>query len=671
MSMRAHIRASAVAAVVSAALVVGAPTHATTADAAQGPSITFASSLVDVESFPAGTTRLSGASRYETAVAASQRFAPGVSVAIVATGADFPDALSAGAAAAISGGPLLLTPSDRLLDVVRSELIRLRPDRILVVGGTGVVSAQVQTALSSISPTTRLWGQDRYSTGNAVASHAFTTAEHAIIATGRTFPDALVASGAAGARRGPVVLVDGVAASVPTATMETLAELEVSTISIAGGPGAVSEGIESQLVSAGYEVTRYGGPSRFETAALINDAYFPPGSAATTFLATGFDFPDALAAAPLAGRLAAPLYITSRTCVPPVIADGIDQAGAISRVVMGGPLVVSDAAAANARCVYPVTHEPLGDWAVSRWTLAGSVPTPYYDRPPVDVTSPSVQLDPTGLRIYRRLDTGVRADHPVAYAQYGISALLEHQRTGDEIWLDRALRHGERLAEIHVERDGAWWFPYTFPWTYYERSLSAPWWSAMAQGQALSLFTRLAETTDDDRWELAAERTWASFLQPYKREAPWSTLVIDDHLYFEEYAGDQLPLLVVNGQLFALFGLYDYWRHTGDPEVARYFDGGATTVLDRMLPLARVTNGISYYCVQAEYCQSPRWQNLPYHVIHSWQLDTLGRLTGDSRFSEWADLLRSDWAPLNTSLRSRPDAGALSGMGGDAGWIEP
>ena len=87
---------------------------------------------------------------------------------------------------------------------------------------------------------------------------------------------------------------------------------------------------------------------------------------------------------------------------------------------------------------------------------------------------------------------------------------------------------------------------------------------------------------------------------------------------------------MLNGHVFAMFGLYDYWHYTGNPEVARYFDGGATTVLERMMPLVRVPGGVSYYCVQAEYCQSPLWQNGNYHGIHYWQLDTLARITGDA-----------------------------------------
>ena len=92
-----------------------------------------------IEPIPDGVTRLSGASRYETAVAVSQRHAPGVAVAYVASGADFPDALAAASAAALDQGPLLLTNPGYLPDVVVDELDRLKPARIKLIGGLGAV----------------------------------------------------------------------------------------------------------------------------------------------------------------------------------------------------------------------------------------------------------------------------------------------------------------------------------------------------------------------------------------------------------------------------------------------------------------------------------------------------------------------------------------------------
>ena len=618
---------------------------APTAAVASPTEVRTAGVRADVEPVPEGVTRLSGASRYETAVAVSQRHLPGVPVAFVASGADFPDALAAASAAALAGGPLLLTNPSYLPGVVFDELQRLNPGRISLIGGTGAVGAGVQATLNGIAPTTRLAGPDRYTTGLAIVRSAFTASNHAVIATGRTFPDALAATGAAGARRAPIVLVDGTRPTVSAATLTELERLGVRSVSISGGPGAVSDAIQRQLSGSGYTVTRYGGATRYDTAALINRAYFPPGSSRTTFLATGVDFPDAIAGAALAGQMAAPINVTPRGCIHPSVSDTMNALGATSRVVLGGTGAVSDTAANAARCVYPKTDEPLDTWATTGWRLADDV-VPFADRPPVDVYNPTIELDETGLRIYRRVDTNERADHPVVYAQYGLSALLEYDRTGEEAWLASAIRHAEALVDMRVERDGAWWYPYLFKWTYYQRTLDAPWWSLMAQGEALSLYSRLATATDEPRWREAADRTWESFPQEYASPGPWGSLVIDDHLFLEAFAStNQPPLLVANTHVFAMFGLYDYWRLTGNTEAARYFDGGATTVLERIMPLVRVEGEVMHYCVQAEYCQSPLWQNQHYHPIFVWQLSTLADITGDTRFAEWSNLLNTDWQP--------------------------
>ena len=313
-----------------------------------------------VSDFPSGTTRLAGASRYETAIKVSQRYASGVPAAFVATCTNFPDALSGAAAAALLGGPLLLTPSNTLDSAVASELRRLSPSVIYVLGGTGAVSSSVERSLKSVAPVVRFGGASRYDTGLAVVNGIFTTSTHAIIATGRNFPDALAATGAAGKLRAPVILVDGTQSRVPSAVLSSLRRMGVTTVAIAGGTGVVSSGIASQLSSAGYSVTRYGGADRYATTALINNAFFPANSSDTLFLATGANFPDALAGAALAGLISAPMYVTTASCVPASIYNSRNTLNAASTVVLGGTSVVSSSAAQNTKCSAPSAPPPSG-----------------------------------------------------------------------------------------------------------------------------------------------------------------------------------------------------------------------------------------------------------------------------------------------------------------------
>lgn len=345
--------------VVVAALGIAQPGPASAADA----------STSTVAPFPAGITRLAGATRYDTALAVSKRYAPGVPAVFVATGRNFPDALSAAAAAAAEGGPLLLIPGNTIPQNVAREIVRLAPQRIYVVGGAGVVTEAVEAELGRIAPVTRLGGATRYDTALKIVSSIFTASTTAIVATGRSFPDALAATGAAGKAEAPVVLVDGAKPTVDPAVVATLRGLGVTSVAIAGGTGAVPAGIETGLRNAGFQVTRYPGVDRYDTAARINNAFFGAG-AGTMFLATGRNYPDALAAAALAGHLGAPLYVTTTPCMPDAVRSSVLTLAPGKRVVLGGAAVVSDNAANNLGCLVPAVPRITGTTTVGQTLTA-------------------------------------------------------------------------------------------------------------------------------------------------------------------------------------------------------------------------------------------------------------------------------------------------------------
>jgi putative cell wall-binding protein len=153
--------------------------------------------------------RLAGADRYATAAAISRAtFQPGVPVAIVATGEDFPDGLAAGPAAHRLGGPVLFVRRSSVPASTLAELARLRPGRILVAGGTGVVSPSVLDALAPYTSggVTRVAGPDRYATAAALSAASFPAGAPVHVATGELFPDALAAGAAAAAAGGPILL---------------------------------------------------------------------------------------------------------------------------------------------------------------------------------------------------------------------------------------------------------------------------------------------------------------------------------------------------------------------------------------------------------------------------------------------------------------------------------
>lgn len=168
----------------------------------------------------ATVTRLAGPNRYATsAVISAATFGPGVEVAYIVTGDNFPDALAGGPVAGLYGGPVLLVSKSGIPAPVASELARLKPKSIVVLGGTGVVSLAIEQRLMGYTTgsVTRLAGSDRYSTAAQISKAAFSKGVHAVIvATANNFPDALAAGplGAFGAF--PLLLVNQDTIPAPT-----------------------------------------------------------------------------------------------------------------------------------------------------------------------------------------------------------------------------------------------------------------------------------------------------------------------------------------------------------------------------------------------------------------------------------------------------------------------
>lgn len=290
--------------------------------------------------------RIAGENRYATAAAISRSVfgdTGAVPVAYVATGEDFPDALAAGPAAAVQGGPLLLTNPAFLPDSTIAELRRLKPKKVIIVGGPGTVSAGVADHLNSLarefnnSPATtvtRIAGADRYETSRLIAAQAFPQASGAYIATGWNFPDALSATAAAGSKKQPVILVNGLVGAVDAATVDSLKRIGVGSIIIVGGEPSIAPQIQSGLASAGFQVRRLAGTDRYETSVEVNRDAFP--SPSTAYLATGLNFPDALAGAAAAAKVGSPLYVTFPGCVNPGLRADLKRPGVTGITLLGG-----------------------------------------------------------------------------------------------------------------------------------------------------------------------------------------------------------------------------------------------------------------------------------------------------------------------------------------------
>jgi putative cell wall-binding protein len=179
------------------------------------------------------TTRIGGSDRYATAVAVANVLG-GRSTVFLATGINFPDALSAGPAAAHVGGVVLLTDGSGMPAVTRAYL-NAHVGTVYAVGGP---------AARADSAATQIVGTDRFSTATTLASTFFTTPLSVGVASGATFADAM--SGGAYLARvgGPIVLTYPTAMPGSTSNYLNVVRSSVATSSIFGGTAAISVNVQ-------------------------------------------------------------------------------------------------------------------------------------------------------------------------------------------------------------------------------------------------------------------------------------------------------------------------------------------------------------------------------------------------------------------------------------------
>lgn len=264
-----------------------------------------------------GVGRVSGDTRYDTMASLAGRgnWAVGGSV-ILASGANYPDALAASSLAGGLDAPILLTDPSVLSDAAKSRLESFCPSRVFIVGGSAAVSPDVERRvkelLGSGCAVFRVAGQTRYETSLVAAEINPKSSDTVIVATGGNYADALSVSPYAFASGSPVVLCDK-SSGLTAGAMDAIRSKAYSKAVIVGGAAAVPASVESQLRSAGVKnITRLSGVTRYETSTKIADFELKSGLGFTmdgVLLATGKNFPDALSAGPLAGRSRSPLLL--------------------------------------------------------------------------------------------------------------------------------------------------------------------------------------------------------------------------------------------------------------------------------------------------------------------------------------------------------------------------
>ena len=277
------------------------------------------------------TTNAYGSNRFDTAATVSARAYPsGASTVIIATGMNWPDALGGAALAGGHDAPILLVGKNYVPSEVSDEIGRLGATKAIILGGTGAVGSSVESGLraAGISTISRIGGSSRYQTARMVAQAAIARAGAgyegaAFVSTGVNFPDALAASSLSAFRKWPIYLAE------PGGSASTLASQMyadgVRDVIILGGTNTVSSAYETAFDSTFDSVTRLGGRDRYETGVLI--AEYGASAAGLGWdglpIATGANFPDALAGGVLAARKRSVMLLTHPSVMSPHVESAL------------------------------------------------------------------------------------------------------------------------------------------------------------------------------------------------------------------------------------------------------------------------------------------------------------------------------------------------------------
>ena len=185
-------------------------------------------------------TRLAGADRFGTAVKVAESL-PGATTILLTSGLIFPDALSAGPAAAHAGGVVLLTKGATLPIATQAYVAAHPGAEVFAVGGDAA------KAVPGMPADHQLVGVDRYETGTLVASRFFSQPTMLTFASGENFPDALSGGAYASQLGSPILLVRATIVPLSVTTYLRANLTSVSRSALVGGAGVVTENVRASL----------------------------------------------------------------------------------------------------------------------------------------------------------------------------------------------------------------------------------------------------------------------------------------------------------------------------------------------------------------------------------------------------------------------------------------
>lgn len=262
-------------------------------------------------------TRLGGATRIETALDIADEFrgASKLNAVILSSASNFPDALSGAVLTSKYSAPILLVNKSAKHSKATLDYIAKNANhsaQIVILGSSGVIDNSIIDSLKNFgfSKIKRLGGSNRFETNTAIINDlAPGIGTDVIISNGHGFPDALSISSVSTIKGIPIILTKN--KELPTEAKSLLSSIKPNKIYITGGTGSITTKVEDELKKYSSDIIRLGGSDRYETSMVISNYFKSDLEGEYVILASGLNFPDALAGTALALKYNAPMLLVN------------------------------------------------------------------------------------------------------------------------------------------------------------------------------------------------------------------------------------------------------------------------------------------------------------------------------------------------------------------------
>ena len=293
-------------------------------------------------------TRLAGNGRYDTmSEIVKTGFTKTGGAVVVATGAGFKDALAAAGLAGLYDAPVILTDGKSLSSQVQQLMKRLKPSKVYIAGGEAAVNKNVFNSIKTLTGVEpkRCFGQNSAGTSAALATAGSGWSDTAIIATNKTFKDALSAAPVSYSLHMPILLADN-GKRLNADVLNALRKCGIKKVIIVGGKLAVTENVEKQLNKNSIpakNISRITGNTAVDTSAGIAEYGLSHGMTIDGMgIATSQNYPDSLAGAALCGYNNSVLLLADDKAMQNTSFPKKYKADFANGYIFGGTLAVSD-----------------------------------------------------------------------------------------------------------------------------------------------------------------------------------------------------------------------------------------------------------------------------------------------------------------------------------------